>query len=113
MDLAAGDVTDAQEATEMTIMHAFEAKEHGSAPEGSAVDSDSYECAAAESEEDQVDETLIPNPMKNCTMSKCKKVVLLEPLLPSDDDMPRQQRRKRIHISVQVYYMQLDMPNIS
>ena len=55
-------------------------------PEDSALDEDGNECAAAESDEEIVDETLHQSPMKNSTRSKSRKVVVPEPLLLSDSE---------------------------
>ena len=78
-----------EHAPEAPIIHAYEAEVQGSASEGSAMDSDSYECAAAEQAEDIVNETLTPSLIKNRTRSKSKTVVLPESLMPSafEDDM--------------------------
>ncbi len=76
----------------------------GSETEGSASDSDSDGCTAAESEVDIVDETYNPSPKKNNIRNKSRKVVRPEPLMCSDseDNMPRPQRHKRNHASVGV-----------
>ena len=65
------------------------------------LDNDSDVCAAAESEEEIVNETVQPSPMKSQTRSKSQQVVLPDPLMYSDceDESPRQQRRKRNHAS--------------
>ncbi len=60
-------------------------------------DEDGDECVAAESDEEIVDETIRQSPMKNRTRSKSRKVVVPEPLLPSEseDEKHRPQPRKR------------------
>ena len=60
-------------------------------------DEDGGECVAPESDEEIVDETLCQSPMKNSTMSKSRKVVVPEPLIPSDseDEEHRQEQCKR------------------
>ncbi len=54
--------------------------------EDSASDKDGDECAAAESDEEIVDETIPLSPMRNRTRSKSRKFVEPEPLLPSDSE---------------------------
>ncbi len=44
------------------------------------------ECVAPESDEEIVDEKLCQSPMKNCTRSKSRKVIVPEPLIPSDSE---------------------------
>ena len=51
-----------------------------------ASDEDGDEYVAAESDEEIVDETLRLSPMKNSTSSKSQKVVVPEPLLPTDSE---------------------------
>ena len=66
--------------------------------EGSASEGDGDGCAAAESDGDIVDETILPSLMKNRTRSKSKKVIIPEPLMCSDtedDEEDRPQPRKR------------------
>ncbi len=48
-----------------------------------------------------MDETLYQSPMKNCTRSKSRKVVVPEPLIPSDseDEEHRPQQCKHNHAS--------------
>ncbi len=55
-------------------------------PEVSVSDGDGGECVAPESDEEIVDETLYQSPMKNGTMSKSRKVVVPELLIPSDSE---------------------------
>ncbi len=55
-------------------------------PEVSVSDEDGCECVAPKSEEEIVDETLYQSPMKNSTRSKSQKVVVSEPLIPSDSE---------------------------
>jgi hypothetical protein len=64
-------------------------------------DEDGGERVAPESDEEIVDETLYQSPMKNSTRSKSWKVVVPEPLIPSDseDDVCRPQQCKRNHAS--------------
>ena len=64
-------------------------------------DEDGSECVAPESDEETVDEMLCQSPMKNSTRSKSLKVVVPEPLIPSDpeDDEHRPQQCKRNHAS--------------
>jgi hypothetical protein len=59
-------------------------------------DEDGCKCVAPESDEEIVDETLCESPMKNCTRSKSRKVIVPEPLIPSDseDDECRPQQCK-------------------
>ncbi len=66
-------------------------------PEVSVSDGDGGECVAPESDEEIVDETLYQSPMKNCTMSKSREVVVPEPLIPfdSEDEEHRPQLCKR------------------
>ncbi len=68
-------------------------------PEVSVSDEDGGECVAPESDEEVVDETFYQSPMKNRTMSKSRKVVVPEPLIPSDSEdeehRPRQCKRNR------------------
>ncbi len=63
------------------------------------MDEDGDECVAPESDEEVVDETLYQSPMKNHTMSKSRKVVVPEPLIPSDskveEHLPQQCKRNR------------------
>ncbi len=47
-------------------------------------DEDGGECVAPESDEEIVDEKLCQSPMKNRTRSKSLKVIVPEPLMPSD-----------------------------
>ncbi len=54
--------------------------------EDCALDEDGGECAAAESEEEIVDKTIPPSPMKNQTRSKSRRVVMPEPMMPSDSE---------------------------
>ena len=70
------------------------APQQGSEKVDSASDSDSDLCAAAESEDEIVDETVHPSSRKNRTRSKPRKVVISDPIMCSDseDDLPRQQR---------------------
>ncbi len=60
-------------------------------------DEDGGECVAPESDEEVVDEMHCQSPMKNSTMRKSRKVVVPEPLKPSDaeDDVCRPQQCKR------------------
>jgi hypothetical protein len=60
-------------------------------------DEDGGECVAPESDEEIVDKKLCQSPMKNCTRSKSRKVIVPEPLIPSDseDDVCRPQQCKR------------------
>jgi hypothetical protein len=60
-------------------------------------DEDGGECVAPESDEEIVDETLCQSPMKDSTRSKSRKVIVPEPLIPSDseDDVCRPQQCKR------------------
>ncbi len=71
--------------------------EQDPALEDSASDKDGDECAAAESDEEIVDEKILPSPMRKQTRSKSRKFVEPEPLLPFDsgDEQHRQQPRKR------------------
>ncbi len=55
-------------------------------PEDSALNEDGYTCAAAESDEEIVNETLHQNLVKNSTRNKSQKVVVPEPLLPTDSE---------------------------
>ncbi len=55
-------------------------------PDDSAQDEDGNECAAAESDEEIVDETLHQSSIKNSTRNKSWKVLVREPLLPSDSE---------------------------
>ena len=63
-------------------------------PEVGVSDEDGCECVAPESDEEIVDETLYQSPMKNRTRSKSQKVIVPEPLIPSDseDDVCRPQQ---------------------
>ena len=65
-------------------------------PEVSVSDENGDECVAAESDEEIVDETLRQSQMKNRTRSKSRKVIVPEPLIPSDseDDECRPQQCK-------------------
>ena len=72
-------------------MYASKAAEQGSATDSrclrlSAMDSDIYDCAAAGLEDDTVEEAFGTNPMRNCTRSRSKKVVIPEPLMPSETE---------------------------
>jgi hypothetical protein len=60
-------------------------------------DEDGGECVAPESDEEIVDEKLCQSPMKNRTRSKSQKVIVPEPLKPSDskDDVCRPQQCER------------------
>ena len=60
-------------------------------------DEDGGECVAPESDEEIVDKTLYQSQMKNSTRSKSRKVVVPEPLIPSDseDEEHRPQQCKR------------------
>ncbi len=66
-------------------------------PEVGASDEDGDKCTAAESDEEIVYETLHQSQIKNSTKSKSWKVVVPEPLLPSDfeEKGPRLQPGKR------------------
>ncbi len=66
-------------------------------PEVSASYEDGGECVAPESDEEIVDETLHQSLMKNSTRSKSRKVVVPDPLIPSDseDDEHQPQQCKR------------------
>jgi hypothetical protein len=66
-------------------------------PEDSAPDEDGNECAAAESDEEIVDETIRQSPMKNRTRSKSLKVFVPEPLLPSDSEDKESRPQPRKH----------------
>ena len=118
--LAPGDVPDAQDdAQDATTMN-DPAPEQGSATEGSALDSASKECTTAEQEEEIVDQTVQPNPMKNQTRSKSLKVVIPVPCAPlmcsySKDELPRQQlsSASSVTMPVQQHNTQMDMPSIS
>ncbi len=55
-------------------------------PEVSVSDEDGDECVAAESDEENVDETLRQSPMKDSTRSKSQKVAVPEPLLLSNSE---------------------------
>ncbi len=55
-------------------------------PEDSAPDEDGDECTAAESDEETVDETIQPSPMKNLTRSDSWKFVVPVLLLSSDSE---------------------------
>ena len=68
-----GDVSDVQEAPSINGT-ARSAPEQKSGKEDSASDSDSDECAAAESEEEFVDKTVQPSPMMDRTRSKSRIV---------------------------------------
>ncbi len=57
-----------------------------SEPEVSVSDEDGCECVAPESDKEVVDETLYQSPMKNHAMSKSRKVIVPEPLIPSDSE---------------------------
>ena len=71
--------------------------DHDQEPEVSVLDEDGGECVAPESDEEVVDETLYQSPMKNSTRSKSRKVVVPDPLIPSDseDDEHQPQQCKR------------------
>ena len=60
-------------------------------------DEDGGECVAPESDEEILDEKLCQSPMKNSTRGKSRKVIIPEPLIPSDseDDVCRPQQCKR------------------
>ncbi len=55
-------------------------------PEESVLNDDGNECSAAELDEESVDETFHQSPIKNCTRSRSRKVVVPEPLLLSDSE---------------------------
>ncbi len=65
--------------------------------EDSASDKEGNECAAAESDDDIMDETILQSPVKNRTRSKSRKVGVHEALMCSDseDELPCQQPSKR------------------
>ena len=69
--------------------------------EDSASDEEAHECAAAKSDDDIVDETVSPSPMKNRTRSKARKVTIPAPIMCSDfeDEERRPRPRKRTHSS--------------
>ncbi len=73
------------------------ANEQGSEDEDSASDKDGDECAAAESEEEIVDETVPQSQLKNRISSKSRKVIVPKALLCSEfeEELPRPQPRKR------------------
>ena len=95
--LESGDGTDPQGDAQEAPSINDTAPEQESEKEDSASESDSDVCAAAESEDEFVDETVQPCPMR----SKSRKVVIPEALMCSDakDELPRPQRRKRNHAS--------------
>ncbi len=96
--LESGDAADARgDALDSDTLTA-EYLEQDPEPEVGVSDEDGDECDAAESDKEIVgDRTLHQSPMKNLTRSKSQKVVVPEPLLPSDfeDEGPRPQPRKR------------------
>ena len=69
----------------------------------STLDDEGDQFAAAEPEDDIVDETASPSPMKNSTRSKSKKVIIpdLSPVMYSDPEVeePRPRQHKRTHDS--------------
>ena len=69
--------------------------------EDSASDKEGDACAAAESEDEIVDETIPPSPGKIRTRSKSQKVIIPPPVMCSDseDEEHRPRPRKRTHAS--------------
>jgi hypothetical protein len=83
-------------------------------PENIALDEDGSECAAADSDEEIVDETLHQSSIKNSTRSKYRKFVVPEPLRLSDsEDEDPDGRFASVIVPVQLCYEQVDTPDIS
>ncbi len=91
-----GNATDARgEAQDVPTMDDL-TNEQAPEYEDNASDKHGDECAAAESEEEIMDETIQQSPMENQTRSKSRMVILPEAFMCSDseDEPPRQQPRK-------------------
>jgi hypothetical protein len=89
--LESGDATDTRGDALDTLTTEY--LEQDPEPEDSVLDEDGDECAAAESDEEIVGETIQPSLIKKRIRSKSRKIVVPEPLLPSDseEEEPRQQ----------------------
>ena len=82
-------------------LHKILTPELESYSDNSALDKDGDEYAAAEPEDDIVDETISPSPKKIRTRSNTQKVNFPDPAICSDpeDEEPRPRQRKRTHAS--------------
>ena len=86
------------------VMHKKDPSAYDSTPELEcdseviASDKEGHECAAAESDDDIVEETVSPSQMKNQTRSKARKVTIPVPIMCADSE-DEEHYRKRTHAS--------------